>query len=342
MLKFVALSIFSRGVMGILVVSGLLLLLGACGNNPDEAAAAGNQPAKLRIAVIPKGTTHEFWKSVHSGVRKAELELGVEAIWMGPSQEDDREAQIKVVENFIVRGVDGIVISPLDDTALVPVLKDAAAEGIPVVILDSGVNWDGYQSFVATDNRQGGVLAARHLGGLLGGVGKVIMMRFNEGSASTAKRETGFLDTMKAEFAKIELVSVNQYGGVNTDSCYRMAENLLIQNEDLQGIFCSNEPTTFGMLRALQDAGRAGAVRFVGFDSTQKLLDAVRVKQIDGLVLQNPFKMGEFALRSMVEHLRGETVAKLIDTGVVIATAENVDDAAVKALWAVDFDKWLK
>lgn len=323
----------------------LFLLFGAialpgCGSGEEGGNSADSD--NYEIAVIPKGTSHEFWKSVHSGARKAEMDLPVSITWMGPSKEDDRIAQIEVVDNFISKGVDGIVISPLDDTALVPVLKEAKAEGIPVVIVDSGVNWEDYASFVATDNRQGGVVAARHLAGLLGGEGKVIMMRYFEGSASTSKREVGFLDTMAAEFPNIEVVSGNQFGGATSDECYQTAENLLINYQDIEGIFCACEPTTFGMLRALQDSDRAGKVRFVGFDATDKLLDGLRAGEIDGLVLQDPFGMGELAVRRMVEHLDGKPVDKFVDTGVQVATQENVDTEEMRALWNVDFDKWLK
>lgn len=323
-----------------LTLAGAVLL--ACAAGCGSGASDGADDARWDVAVIPKGTTHEFWKSVHAGARKAEQELDVSLTWMGPSKEDDREAQIQVVENFVSKGVDGIVISPLDDTALVPALKDADDNGIPVVVVDSGVEWDGYQSFVATDNRQGGVVAARHLAESIGGAGTVMMMRYVEGSASTSKREVGFLDTMAAEFPQIEVVSANQYGGVTTEACYQTAENLLNTHRDVDGIFCACEPTTFGMLRALQDSGRAGQVRFVGFDFTDKLLEALRAGEIDGLVLQDPFRMGYLSVHAMVDHLEGREVDHFVDTGVVVATAENVDTEAVRALWDVDFDQWLK
>jgi len=315
------------------------LLLPSCGSGED---GGGDADTGYKIAVIPKGTSHEFWKAVHSGASKAEQESDAAITWMGPSKEDDREAQIQVVENFIVQGVDGIVISPLDDTALVPVLKSAADEGIPVVVVDSGVNWDGYQSFVATDNRQGGIVAARHLAGLLEGKGKVMMMRYFEGSASTSKREIGFLDTIRDEFPGIEVISGNQFGGATSDECFQTAENLLVSFEQVDGIFCGCEPTTFGMLRALQDSGRAGKIRFVGFDATDKLLEGLRTGEIDGLVLQDPFRMGELSVQTMVAHLDGKPVEKFVDTGVSVATKENVDSEEMRALWNVDFDKWLK
>ncbi len=288
---------------------------------------------KITIAVIPKGTTHEFWKSIHAGALKAGNELGVEILWKGPQKEDDRAAQQKVVDDFVNRKVRGIVLAPLDDVALAPQVKNAASRGVPVVIIDSGLKDADYVSFVATDNYKGGALGAERLGTLLGGKGKVIMLRYQENSASTDQREAGFMDTIKAKFAGIEVVSSNQYGGATTDSAYATAQNLLIRFKDgIDGIFCPNESTTFGMLRALQNAQRAGKVQFVGFDGSEKLAEGLRNGQIHGLVLQNPFKMGEVGVRTIVSHIQGKPVEKRIDTGVAVATKENMDTPEIKNL----------
>jgi ribose transport system substrate-binding protein len=298
--------------------------------------------AKRKLAVIPKGTTHEFWKSVHAGANKAGQELGVEIVWKGPVREDDRDEQIKVVENFIASRIDAIVLAPLDDSALVPPVTEASREGIPVVIIDSDIKWPGRASFVATDNFQGGVVAAKHLGKLLNGQGKVIVLRYQEGSASTAERERGFVDTLKTEFPKVELVSSNQYGGATTESAYKTSENLLVKYKELDGVFCPNESTTFGMLRALQDAKRAGAVKFVGFDSSAKLVEALEKGELSGLVLQNPFRMGELGVHAALDALDKKKVEPRIDTGVQLVTRERMNEPEVKAVLSPDLGAWLK
>ena len=303
-----------------------------------------------RIAVIPKGTTHVFWKSVHAGAIKAESELeqlGVEVIWKGPLKEDDRESQIRVVEDFITRGVSGIVLAPLDDVALRMVVKDAVNKGIEVVIIDSGLKSEDYISFVATDNYLGGRKGGEHLAGILGGKGKVIMLRYHEGSASTKNREQGFLDVLKEKYPQIEVVSSNQYGGATTESAYTASENLLapLRTGDggltIDGIFCPNESTTFAMLRALQDSGLAGKVKYVGFDSSERLVQGLVKGEIHGLVLQDPLNMGYLGVKTIVAYLEGEKVDKRIDTGSVVATAENMDDTAIKNLLEPNFKKWL-
>lgn len=308
---------------------GAHLALSACGGGADDGVTT--------IAVIPKGTTNEFWKSIHAGAKEAAEELGVEISWQGPLREDDRESQIQVVENFTIAGVDGIVIAPLDDTALARPLKEAAAEGIPVIVIDSDVRWEGRVSFVATDNYQGGVLGARALGELLEGEGDVMMLRHLEGSASTMKREAGFLDTLQEEFPGIRVVSENQFAGATPEGAYQTAENLLIQyGEVVEGIFCPSEPAAFGMLRALEDAGLAGKKEFVAFDASEKLVAALRDGKIDGLIVQDPHAMGSLGVRHMVQHLAGESVPARVDTGVHLVTPETMDDPELHRLLAPD------
>jgi len=310
------------------------------------AAAGCKKRTTDAIAVIPKGTTHEFWKSVHAGAEKAAQELGVAIIWKGPLREDDREEQIKVVENFINMRVKGIVLAPLDDTALVPVVTDAVRGGISVIAIDSGIKTDAVTSFVATDNYRGGKLAGDHLAKLVGGKGKVMMLRYAEGSASTAERERGFMDAVAAH-KEIEVVSSNQYGGVTTESAFKVSENLLTSHKGeggltVQGIFCPNESTAFGMLRALEDDGFAGKVRFIGFDSSPKIVEAIAKGHMDATVVQDPIKMGYLGVKAMVDHLAGKPVDKRIDTGATLITRDMMSSPAAQALLNPDFKRWLK
>jgi ribose transport system substrate-binding protein len=195
-----------------------MLALGLVGCARSDAGAQ-----RKRIAVIPKGTTHEFWKSIHAGAEVAARELGVEVIWKGPQKEDDRDEQIKVVEDFITRGVDGIVIAPLDDKALAAPLRDAHEQGIPVIVIDSDVDWSDRVSFIATDNYAGGVMAAEELGRLMNSEGEALMMRYEAGSASTTEREAGFLDTLRTRFEGVTLVSEYQRSVATVEVAYQTA-----------------------------------------------------------------------------------------------------------------------
>ena len=330
----------------VLVALAVVFASVGCKQKTDESVDT------YRIAVIPKGTTHVFWKSIHAGAIKAQDELkaagvNVEVIWKGPLKEDDRESQIRVVESFVTRGVTGIVLAPLDDAALRMPVKDAVNNGIPVVIIDSGLKSDDYTSFIATDNYIGGRKGGERLAEILGGKGKVIMLRYQEGSASTMNREQGFLDVLKEKYPDIEVVSANQYGGATTESAYQASENLLapLRTADggltIDGIFCPNESTTFAMLRALEDSDLAGKVKYVGFDSSDRLVQGLRKGQIHGLVLQDPINMGYLGVKTVVAHLQGKKVEKLIDTGSAVATPENMDDPKIKNLLDPDFRKWL-
>ena len=331
----------------LLLLALAIALIGGCAKKQPAAKSEKlTAQGRLTIAVIPKGTMHVFWKSVHAGAVKASKELGVDIIWKGPIKEDDRDAQIAVVEDFISKGVSGIVLAPLDDMALRTPVASAAKSGIPVVIFDSGLQGSDFISFVATDNYKGGRIGGEYLAKILNGKGNVILLRYNEGSNSTMERERGFLEAM-AEQKGIKVVSSNQYGGVTPESSYKASENLLMRFKkpdgtlDVQGIFTPNESTTFGMLRALQDGGFAGKVKFVGFDSSTQLIDGMKKGQIQGLVLQNPMKMGYLGVKMLVRNLRGEQVEKRVDTGVVLVTPRNMSTPEIRELMYTDLKKWL-
>jgi ribose transport system substrate-binding protein len=319
-------------------------VLGFCLAGCSRKEATG-ESKRLTIAVIPKGTIHEFWKTVHAGAEMAGRELGVDILWKGSLKEDDREAQISVVENIITRGVDGIVLAPLDDAALRRPVDEAMRNDIPVVIFDSGLRGDNYISYVATDNFKAGQLAGQYMAKLLDGKGNVAVLRYSEGSDSTTKREDGFLDAIKA-FADIEIITSNQYAGVTTESALQAAENILSRfggtegNLRIDGIFCATEPTALGILRALQNAGFAGKVKFIGFDSSEKMIAALRDGELSGFVVQNPMRIGYLGVKTLVGHIRGGQVPRRIDTGSVLVTMENIDQPEIRDLLNPDLSKY--
>ena len=328
-----------------LILTLLLLCLVAIGgcrkSGGDGGSAAG---AALRLAVIPKGTTHEFWKTVHAGAVKAARELDVEIIWKGPLREDDLKSQIDLVQSFTAQGVSGIALAPVNDKALVGAVRGATRSKIPVVIFDSALAGSDFTSFVATDNRAAGKLAGENLSRILEGKGRVILLRYQEGSASTHAREQGFLEAI-AQHPGISVVSDNQYGGPTTESAFAASENVLLaQNAgagQIDAVFCPNESTTFGMLLALRKTGLAGKLRFVGFDASDKLVQGLEQGHIHGLVLQDPFRMGYLAVKTLVRHLRGEKVEERIDTGSVFVSQENRNEPRIRDLLQPDLKQWL-
>jgi ribose transport system substrate-binding protein len=316
-----------------------ILALAGCGKKPEDKG--------YTIAVIPKGTTHEYWKSIHAGAVKAQRELSsqsmpVDIIWKGPFREDDRDQQIQVVENFTSRRVSGIVLAPLDSQALANPVASAVQSGIPVVVMDSGLKSDKYISFVATDNFKGGQLAADYMAKLLNDHGNVILLRYAVGSSSTEEREKGFLDAL-AKHPGLKLISSDQYAGVTVETAYQASQNLLNRfGDEVNGIFAVTEPSTIAMTKALRDLGKAGGkVKMIGFDSgTQSVID-LKNGDVQALAVQNPLLMGYLAVKTMVQYLRGQKVENRIDTGVVLVTPENMNQPAMKDLLRPPIAKYL-
>ena len=324
-----------------LCFGALALLLAACSSSSPA------DDGRTTIAVIPKGTSHVFWQSIHAGAAKAAQEFDVDIIWRGPLREDDRASQIAEVEGFITRGVSGIVLAPLDEAALVGPVGDAARADIPVVIIDSGLKGGDYVSFVATDNRAGGRMAAEAMATMLPQGGRIVVLRYAEGSASTIDREEGFLEEI-ARHKNIQVLSSNQYGGADVEGAYRRGEALLHKfrrpdgSLELDGIFTSNESNTLALLRVLQSSGWAGKVKYIGFDASDTLVKGLSDGHIDALVVQDPVNMGYLGVKAMVDHLQGRPVEKRIDTGAQLITRDRMSDPAVKELLQPDLSRWLK
>ena len=290
------------------------------------------------IAGIPQGSLHKHWKTVNGGAQKAVrdlLEQGVKVTlaWDAPLREDDREDQKRIVGAFIKKRVDGMMLAPFDSSSLVPSVEEAAHAGIPTVVIDSALDTAQIVSYIATDNKKGGALAADRMGELLYGKGKVLILRYQEGSASTEEREEGFIEKMRRNSPGITAISSDAYAGATRDTAKRASEGLLGRySKDLQGIFTPNESSTAGMLMALQAMQLAGKIALVGFDASDLYLDSMRYKQIQGLVVQDPFRMGELGVKTLVDHLQGRTVPKRIDTGATMVTPENMDRPEMQQL----------
>ncbi|MHC4789373.1 MAG: ABC transporter substrate-binding protein [Planctomycetota bacterium] len=306
-------------------------------------------PKKLSLAVIPKGATHEFWLSVKAGAEKAGKELDVNIDWMAPEKEDDRTQQIAIVENMVLKGVDGIVLAPLDRKALMAPVAKAKAAGIPVVVIDSGLDGADSISFVATDNFKGGQLGGQRTVELIGDKGNLVMLRYQENSASTENRERGWMDVINKHKAKnpgVKVLSEEQRAGATKESAQTAAENLLDRftkdgKLEIDAIFCPNESSAYGMLMALQNKRFAGKVKYVGFDASQALIRGLFKGEIHGLVLQDPEKMGYLGVKTMVAHLKKQSIEKRVDTGVKLITKEDLDKPETKAL-VPSVDEWLK
>jgi ribose transport system substrate-binding protein len=318
------------------VLAVSLGLISGCDRSADiqRSGATPVTTGTRRIAVIPKSTSHMFWNAVEAGAKQAGQEVGVEIIWKAPIKESDRAGQIQLVQQLTADNVDGIVLAPLDFRGLVGPVQAATQSGIPVVIIDSGLEAEAgkdYVSFVATNNQLGGRLGGEKLAELLQGTGKVVMLRYSSGSASTNEREAGFMSVIQ-KHPGITVLSENRYAGTTSGEAQIAALNMMDVLRQADGIFCPNESSTDGMLQALRKEGLAGKVTFVGFDASRPLVEALAAGEINALVVQNPHKMGYLGVKTLLAHLDGRTVESLIDTGVAVVTRDNMNDPDIQTL----------
>jgi len=317
----------------VLIILGLLIVGGCRPSGQIDADGGGKV---YRIAVIPKGTSHDFWYSVHAGARRADEEFAdVEITWSGPESEGNTRRQIEIVEGFIANGYDGICLAPLDAIAMRKPVEQAIANGIPVIIFDSALEDEtGIVSYVATNNYRGGEVAGEHLAELLDGEGDVILMRYAVNSESTEQREMGFLNAI-TQHPDIRLISADKHAGPDEQGAIELGENLLTDfGDQVDGIFCPNQSTASGMLTVLERDIRdlAGKIKFVGFDAGQHIAEGLKSGTMHATVLQDPVQMGYDAVRVMYDHLRGEEVPQRLEVPETLATTDNVEDPRIHSL----------
>jgi ribose transport system substrate-binding protein len=306
---------------------------------PALLASCGGRK-KLRIAVIPKSTAHLFWVSVHAGALAAAKKYGAEILWNGPPSESDYSRQVQIVDSMIVQKVDGIAIAAAERKALAGAVERAAAAGIPVVVFDSGLDSQSYLSFVSTDNYEGGKLGARKLAELTGGKGDVAVILHAPGSFSTMDRERGFRDALAAEFPGMRIVA-EQFGMGDRAKARASAENILAANASLAGLFASTEPASAGISLALKARGQNGKIKFVGFDSSDAMIDDLKDGTLNATVVQDAFRLGYDPVRILAENKQGVTPPKQVDLPARVVTAADLSKPEVLELLKPDVKKYL-
>jgi ribose transport system substrate-binding protein len=304
------------------------------------AAPACRRTDTRIVGVIPKGANHIFWQTVHAGAEKAAREFRFRVEWNAPTLEIDSSRQIEIVDSMVNRRVAGIVLAPVDRTALVAVVERAGRAGIPVSIFDSAIDTPRIVSYVATDNTEAGRMAARRMGEILGGKGKVGIVGFMPGSASTMEREHGFQDEIARRFPGIRIAGL-QFGMADRAKAMAVTENLLTAHPDLAGIFADNESSSGGAVQAVKSRG-ARHVKVVAFDASEQLLADLRAGIIDSIVVQNPFRMGYESARAIGLHLRGEAPPRTLDSGAVLVRAADLARPEIHELLFPDIHAWLK
>jgi ribose transport system substrate-binding protein len=325
------------------------LLLCGCGTSKPAG--------KYRIAVIPKGLTHEHWQSVERGAQRAADDLktqglGVEVLWDGPTKESEISDQIGIVERNVNRGVSGLVLAPQHSGQMVRPVEEAQRNKVPTVVIDSALDReDLVVKYVATDNYKGGQLAAKHLLELLEKDGKksprLVLLRYQVGSESTEQREQGFLDVV-TKVPGVKVVSDDQYAGATVETATQAAGPLLtrLTKDGFDGIFAVNESAATGLLNSMRSLGMNKKVRFVAFDSSEPLRQAIREGDVDGTIVQDPYRMGYLGVWVLVQHLEGYEVSpdgkKALGTGETVVTKDNLDSPEVQGLFNPEVQKTRK
>lgn len=306
------------------------------------AAITGcSRHAQKRVAVIPKGTSHVFWLSVQAGAVAAGRDFNLTIEWNGPAQETEFARQIQIVDSMIARRVDGIVLAAADRKALIQSVDRAMAAGIPVTVFDSGLDSTNYVSYVATDNVEAGRLGARALARAIGGRGKVAVIQHVPGSVSTSDRERGFEEAIATEFPEIRIAQ-KLYGMSDRGKSMAAAENILTAHPDLRGLFCSTEPSSTGAALALKARQLGGKVKMVGFDSNEAMLEDLRSGVIYATVVQDPFKIGYEAVKTIALKLAGKQPPRRLDLPAIVITKDNIEQPDIQRLITFDFKKYLQ
>lgn len=314
--------------------SWTILLMAAC-----LVAPGCRRDEKRVVGVVPKGANHIFWKSVHAGAVKAAREYGLEVEWNAPTVEIDSKRQIEIVDSMVNRQLAGIVLAPVDRKALVSAVDRASNAGIPVSIFDSDVDTPNRVAYVATNNEEGGRMGARKLGELLGGKGKVAVIGFMPGSASTMDREHGFEDEMRTKYPHIDVVGM-QFGMADRAKSMAVTENILTAHPELAGLFADNESSTAGAIQALKSRGLKN-VKLVGFDPNEQFVAELKAGWIQAMVAQNPFRMGYESTKAIGMKLRGETPPARVDSGSAMITVDILEQPEIKELLAPDLKSYL-
>lgn len=297
----------------------LALLVSACGGGGDDA------DTKYHIAVIPKSVSFDFWNTVHAGAQAAAAELdSVQITWKGTSDETDISGQVQIVESFINQGIDAIVIAASDTRGLVPVLRRAREGGVVVITIDSNTEPQISESFIATDNVAAARKAADLVASSLGGSGRVALIPYIAGASTSNDRERGFKEGLQ-EHDGLTLVAT-QYSQSDVGRAMSVTEDLLTAHPDLDAIFGANEPSVLGAAQAIKSRGLTDRITLVGFDASPQELEGVRDGVIEGLIVQDPFRMGYEGVKQAVAALEGEQVPDRVDSGSIVVTKDNLDE----------------
>ncbi len=307
----------AAGLVSVLLVCGL----GACGSEDTE-----DIKAKRKIAVICKGSVHEFWKTVEQGAMDAGDELKLDVTFEAPEDESQIDVQIDMMEKAIASGVDAIVLAPLDVERLNDSIEKAHRKGIPVLTLDSDVTSPVRVATIGTDNRTAGAIAGRNAANLIGGKGKVAIVSYVEGAQTAIERNAGFMDELEKNYKDtIEVVGVSFCGG-DAEVAKQQACDFIEKYPDIKCIYGANEGSAVGVAAAVKELGMQDDIVIIGFDSSEQEIAYLDEGTINGMMVQNPYNMGYLGVRNINKVLDGMKIDEKLDTGATYVNRDNLYD----------------
>jgi len=307
-----------RTLMG--AISAAALIMGTPAMAQDE----------LFIPLVSKGFQHQFWQAVQAGAEQAAAEEGVRITFEGPDNETMVDRQIDMLAAALANNPAAIGFAALDSQAAIPLLRQAADAGIPIVAFDSGVDSDIPVTTATTDNRAAASLAADKMAELIGGSGTVAVVAHDQTSRTGIDRRDGFLDQIEAKYPDIQVVTV-QYGQGDQLQSTEVAKAILVANPELDGMFGTNEGSAIGVVNAVRELGTQG-VTIIGYDSGKAQTDAIREGLMAGAITQNPVGIGYETVKAAVAATKGEDLPKIIDTGFYYYDQSNIDNAEIQAV----------
>jgi ribose transport system substrate-binding protein len=309
------------------IVLGLVLVVGLLGSMNLWAAGAKEEAGggKIKITLITMDSIDEHWLKVKAGAQDKANELGnVELTFNAPPGKVDAAVQLQMVEDAITKKANAIMLAPLNKDALSPGVEKAKAAGIPVIIIDSAVSTQNFDAFFSTDNGAAARLAADEMAKAIGGKGKVAIVNAQAGAGTTMTRENEFKAQIAAKYPGITIVGT-QYSDGDKTKALNQATDFMTANPDLAGIYGCNEGATVGVGTAVEQAGKTGAVKVIGFDWSADTKALVAKGVVQASMVQNPYVMGSKGLQAAVDVVMKKPTTKLVDTGVTVATKANMD-----------------
>jgi len=291
----------------------------------------GCRQAHPVIAVIPRTCGTALWEPEHAGAAAVARERGMEVYWNAPMRDDDIQAQIGLIEQSLNRGYAGIIVSPIETLPMRTPIRRVLAQGVPVVVVGTELGFPPGPklTYVLSDERAAGAMAARRIGRLLGGKGSIAILGIDPQLMSNVERERSLETTLAQELPGIR-VAVRQFGLSSVPQEQQAAEELLAKGQKIDAIVALSLASTRGVYYALVEFDKVGTIKLVGFD--QDLIPPIRNGGIDSVVVQNTYEMGRLAMDLMDDELHGKGSATVLKVPPVLMTRENVDSAQIRQI----------